>query len=688
MKLRTKLIGAFGLLAVIMLAITVTGYWEADNLASALYEVGVVRLPSIQGLDQITSAMTALKGSEQTILVESVDDATIAEQLEAQRKAWLQADAGWNLYEPLPQSAEEAAEWKAFIPAWTAWKKDYEAVTTLAVEGHRQNDPSILARAREQSKTRTANLEQRAEALLAAITAINSDIATAAKKRSIESFHDVHRIQTIMIISSGIGIISAGFLGLFLGRIVTKPLEQMVHALGRIGRGDFSASVPVRSRDEIGQIAIATNAMVVALRATEGRLQDVSDNLPNGVVYQVVREPDATIRFPYISSGIERLMGVSAEAVLRDSSVFRELIVEEDLALLDSGMRTSQDDFSVLNVNIRMRRRDGAIRWMRETASPRWLPDGRILWGGILVDITELKQTEEALRASEERFSRAFNLSPVRMGIIRQKDAVILDLSARWLRDMGFAREEIVGHSLFTLKEWIGEEEHPKLRKVLADCKPVRNLEGVSYTKTGEGRHSVLSVEPIELSGETCMLWASNDITERKRSEQALQKSEALFRAMFENATVGVCLTSTDGRFLSVNRTFSDVLGYGKEELEQKYFDDITHYEDRQIGDAFLGEAGAAPAGSVHFEKRYLHKDGRVIWAYVSTALLESPTGDQYFITHVQDITERKKSENDLRNSEERFRQLVENIQEVFWIRDVAGDQLLYISPGYEKVWG
>src|ERR1051326_2594575 len=216
MKLQTKLIGAFSLLAIITLAVSIIGYLEAKNLASALYEVGVVRLPSLQGLDMIEDAMTGIKASEQTLLVSGIDEATLAKQLELQKQAWDLAEKGWNLYEPLPQTEEEALKWQAFIPAWNAWKRDHEAVVALVVENHKRGDSTLLAKARQQSQTVTARLASETESLLSEIIAINNHVATQAKEHTVASLQDMNRVEKVMIFSAVVSVLGAFSLGLFM----------------------------------------------------------------------------------------------------------------------------------------------------------------------------------------------------------------------------------------------------------------------------------------------------------------------------------------------------------------------------------------------------------------------------------------------------------------------------------------
>jgi len=272
-----------------------------------------------------------------------------------------------------------------------------------------------------------------------------------------------------------------------------------------------------------------------------------------------------------------------------------------------------------------------------------------LLMAAVLVTLAT-RSIEDSLavaRQERERFFKAFNLSPLRMGILRVRDGVVLDVNACWVRDMGFAREAIVGRSIFEQKSWIGEEMQ-RIRQILQEGQPIHNWEGLANTKDGEKRNILMSAEPIELSGERCFLWVATDITDRKRAEEALRESEQLFRTSFENATAGVCLVGTDGSFLSVNQTMCDMLGYSRSEFEQLSFNAVTHDEDKDIGAAFVENALSGDVNRAHFEKRYLHKDGHTIWAYVSSTLVRQPgIKRHYFISYLQDITDRKRAETE-----------------------------------------
>ena len=141
-------------------------------------------------------------------------------------------------------------------------------------------------------------------------------------------------------------------------------------------------------------------------------------------------------------------------------------------------------------------------------------------------------------------------------------------------------------------------------------------------------------------------------------SFEKLQESEERFKKAFDFAASGVALIGMDGRFLEVNTQLCHMLGYTDEEFLTKTLSDITHNDDQHIGSESLRQMldGAIP--STWFERRCLHKDGRIIWAFISTALLHDNAGHPlYFISHIQDLTEKKMAEEERKKLETQLRQ-------------------------------
>ena len=129
-------------------------------------------------------------------------------------------------------------------------------------------------------------------------------------------------------------------------------------------------------------------------------------------------------------------------------------------------------------------------------------------------------------------------------------------------------------------------------------------------------------------------------------AHQDLQRSEERFSTAFEHASIGMALVSPDGHWLKVNRALCDLIGYTKEEFHERTFQDITHPEDLETDLAQVGQILAGEIPSYEMEKRYFHKDGRVVWVLLSASLVRDAQGKPlHFISQIQNITERKESE-------------------------------------------
>ena len=178
------------------------------------------------------------------------------------------------------------------------------------------------------------------------------------------------------------------------------------------------------------------------------------------------------------------------------------------------------------------------------------------------------------------------------------------------------------------------------------------------------------------------------DVTERKRIEAELHESEQRFRGAFENASTGVALVGLDRRFLRVNRALREMLGYSEEEFLRKTLPEITHPDDRELSRNRSERLIAGDAGAEILEKRYVRKDGETLWVLSSVSMVRDPEGKpSHFVAQFQDITQRKGVEEAIKESEERFRALVQNASDIVAISDDDGT-VRYVSPAVERVLG
>ncbi len=158
-------------------------------------------------------------------------------------------------------------------------------------------------------------------------------------------------------------------------------------------------------------------------------------------------------------------------------------------------------------------------------------------------------------------------------------------------------------------------------------------------------------------------------------------ESEERFRRAFERSATGMCIVSPDGAFLRVNAFLCSMLGYGEDELLGRTVRELTHPDDLPASREVMGRALAGEIASFELEKRYLHRSGHVVWGHLTASLLRDPAGKPlYFVAQIVDITERRRAERALRQSEERFRAVSEATPVAVIITRVVDGTLLFVN--------
>jgi PAS domain S-box-containing protein len=196
-----------------------------------------------------------------------------------------------------------------------------------------------------------------------------------------------------------------------------------------------------------------------------------------------------------------------------------------------------------------------------------------------------------------------------------------------------------------------------------------------------------LLVSQAAISLDHARLYAdlTQENSDRRKAEEALRASEERWRKLFENSSAGIALVTPDGRYIAANLALQKMLGYTEEELQSLTALEVTQEEDRAATKAILAESFEGQRREYRIEKRYRRKDGNVIWADVSSTLVPA-TGSTpaFFATVIVDITERKRAEEELRESEQRLQDIVDNTTAVVFVKDLDLRYLL-VNREFER---
>ncbi len=272
------------------------------------------------------------------------------------------------------------------------------------------------------------------------------------------------------------------------------------------------------------------------------------------------------------------------------------------------------------------------------------------------IDINELKLTEQALRESEERFSKAFQANPAPMAITEIESGLFLDANDKWLNLFGYTREELIGRTSLELNMHVDPALRQAMITQLRQEGSFKEVDMLIQTKAGQYVNALWSAEMINLGGRAVMLTLLIDVTERKKAELRILESMGLLQATLESAADGILVTDLNACVINYNRRFV--------ELSQIPETILASGDDRTVLKrvlAQLKEPGtflkgvrdlyAHPNVEQHDVLRFL--DGRFFESYS----IPTYRGDEIIgrVWSFRDVTDTKHAEDALRESEERF---------------------------------
>jgi PAS domain S-box-containing protein len=344
---------------------------------------------------------------------------------------------------------------------------------------------------------------------------------------------------------------------------------------------------------------------------------------------------------------------------------------------------------SFRNQEICFRMRDGSVRDVLVSAELMEL-DGEPCVLNVGADITEYKQVQEALKKSEEKFSKAFRQSPMSLVLTSVKDHRYIDVNETFERITGWRRDEVIGRTPFDIELYVDPAQRLELVNRALTEGGFRNQEVRFRTRDGSIRVVLMSAELIELDGEPCGLSVGADITEYKQVQEALKKSEEKFSKAFRESPLALSLASAnDHRFMEVNETFERISGWRRDEVIGRTPIDIGLWvnpaEMLELTNRLLTEGSLR-----NLELRFCMRDGSIHIGLVSLEVIELD-GEPCVLAVTADITEQKHAQEALHESEDKLRLLLDSTAEAIFGIDLEG-RCTFCNPaclralGYERV--
>ncbi len=469
------------------------------------------------------------------------------------------------------------------------------------------------------------------------------------------------------------------------GKEATRFTKRYLRKDGSIMWADVSSSV---RRDEQGKtLYLMTSILDITERMQAEEKQQYQASLLKNVNDAIVAS-DAQFRLTAWNTAAESVYGWKAEEVIGKYGldITQTQYPETDQSkMLEDIAKTGFYRGEATQV-----RKDGR-RFPVEISSVVLRDSNNQISGYVSVnrDISERKKAEESLRESEERFTKAFRSIPDALVISRLEDGKIIEANESWRKVFGYSREEVIGKSSLDLNLFADPVDRQRAIAVLREQGFVRDFELQIRQKSGTVRTAILSIELLEIQDEQYMLTVVQDITERKQVEEKLRASEEQFRLLVEGVKdYAIFMLDPQGNVTSWNKGAEIMKGYRAEEIIGQHFSRFYPEEDIRAGVPELLLKTSAAQGRVESEGWRVRKDGTRFSAdVVITPISDEKHQLRGFVKITRDITERKRAEEAVRNSEKRFRALIENsLDEVSII--AADGSLIYESPSVNPTLG
>ena len=435
------------------------------------------------------------------------------------------------------------------------------------------------------------------------------------------------------------------------------PLKYNDKSFGVIAVQSYDKNITYSDKDLRLISFIAENISLMIYRKKEEEIIFSLINNINGYVYQFIVEKE---RFIYLSKKFEDITGYKIDETLNKDGIFKNIIHPDDIELIQENYKNfSLNNIKNLSLMYRIITKSGEIRWISDNLNvlKKEIEETTVLQG-IVTDITEFVKLREDFIQSEKNFKRILDNS---------KD-IIYRITLFPKRGFEYVNDAVTKITGYTPEDYYNDPDlgfkivHPEDRNLLQktsmgeitspivirwirkDGKIVYIEQNDWFIKDNDG--NIIAIEGV-----------ARDVTEKVLLENKLKESELRFRTVFEKSPIGITICDREGKIIFSNEAFLKMIGYTLSELKEISWKDYTYPDDINRDWDLFNKLISKEIDSYQIEKRYIRKDGKIIYVNLNTKAIYDNDGNfLYEFALIEDITEKKMLLDALYESEKRFR--------------------------------
>jgi PAS domain S-box-containing protein len=446
---------------------------------------------------------------------------------------------------------------------------------------------------------------------------------------------------------------------------------KLADMLSRLGHSNY----------RLGRLLAERDRLTDSLHQSEQRLRIASSAAQLGVF-----EWDLSSGTVYWGNDrIYEIFGQAREdGPLSRSALYEDVLDPQDRPAFDGALFEGMQPEQRFHLVCRIRRRsDRQQRWLEFSGRadrPAGSSSPSLL--GVVADITERKEAEEALRDSEVRFRAMFEGHGAPMLLIEPDTGAILDANNAAAAFYCYSRDQLRSMSIDRINQLPPKEVAEERQKAVELIK--NRFIFLHRIADGQVRWVEVHSSPVTIQGRAALFSIIHDITARHRVEEALRESEEKFRSAFANAAIGFAMTTPDGQFVDANPAYCSITGYSIEELRTMAFPRLIHPEDYAHNMQLIERMLSGQIADFVVENRYFRKDGDAVWVRKSVSLVRDAEGaPKWLIALIEDITARKQAEGELCQSREDLDRAQEVAQIGSWRLDVRCNVLTWSDENH-----